>query len=94
MKSLYGCDLNLELFQKVFLKFNNFSSPGTNHVVMVLAQMTVFISNGAIVKAALMGKTKAAHELHGFTNEFRFELPAVLVKKCYQFIDRNMLFCL
>ena len=56
--------------------------------------MTVLISNGTIVKAALMGKPETAHQLHGITNKISFELPAVLVEKLYELVDRNMPLCL
>ena len=78
----------------ILFEFNNFSASGANHVVMMLAQMTVFISNSAIVKSTLMGKPETAHQLHCFANKIGIELPAVLVKTFYKSIDGNMLFCL
>jgi hypothetical protein len=81
VKSLDGGNFILELFEVILFEFDYFSASGANHVVMMLAQMTMFIANGTVVKAAFMGKPETAQQFHCFSNKIGIELPAVLVKK-------------
>ena len=92
VKPLGSCDLDLQLLDPILFEFQYFSAFGADHMIMVLTQMPVFVKNHAIVKTALMGKSKTAHQLKGFVDEIPFQFPTVAFQQPYDILDGHVLF--
>ena len=92
MKPL-GCGyLDLQLLDSLLFELQDLSAFGADHVIMVLTQMAMLVKNHAIIEAAPAGKAEVAHQLKGFPNEFRIQLPAILFQKLVDSLDGHVLF--
>jgi hypothetical protein len=92
MKSEFRGDFQLENFQFIILKFNNGIASGTDHVIVVLAQMHVFITDMTIFKPVLLCKSEPAHQFERFQNKVGGQGVPALFGQGNQFSNRHMMF--
>ena len=88
VKAIRACNIYLQLFQLIILKFNNFFTFGANHVVMVLTHMPVFIPYDAVFKCEFGGKAITAHKIKGVRNKLRRQCDTVLRGNFYEILFR------
>jgi hypothetical protein len=92
MKTVGGCDLDLQLLDLSLFEFDDIAAFGADHMIMVLAQMPVLIKDHAIVKASPLGESETAHQLQGLAHELGIQIPAVVFKHLMDFFDGHMFF--
>jgi len=91
MESAIGGNLNLEVFQVFILKFNYFSAFCADHVIMVLSQVAVFISELPVIEPISLSKPVAAHELQRVSYKIAGVIIAGVIKDLDQFSGGDML---
>jgi hypothetical protein len=92
MKSEFRGDFQLENFQFFILKLEDGIAPGTDHVIVVLAQMHVFISDMTIFKPVFLRKSEPAHQFERLENKVGGQGEPVLFDQGNQFSNRHMMF--
>ena len=88
-----GGNIHLELFHLAAIEFNNPFALGTDHMVMVIPQMPVFIAKPAVIESILLCKSEATHDFQGFFDDIRLEEMSFILEQLSQFANCNMLFC-
>ena len=91
MEPAIGCNLNLEVLQVFILEFNYFSALRSDHMIMVLSQVAVFISELPVIKPISLSKPVAAHELQRVSYEIAGVIIAGVIKDLDQFSGGDML---
>ena len=89
---MFQGDLFLQSFQGLVFKFNNATAFGANHVVMVLSQVTVLISDLAIVESNTVGKSVMTDQLQSFLDKCFLEILSVFPDQGLQFSCGDMVF--
>jgi len=78
----------------VVFKLNDPVALGADHMVMMLTDVPMLISNNTIVEAVFVGKTIATHEVQGIRNKGRHQGDIFFFYDFIQFILRKVLLCL
>ena len=73
-------------------KFDDFPAFGADEMVMMPAQMTVFVSDGLAFKLLFLGKTEVYHPVHAPPNELRFIVMALFTEEAIHLFNGNMFF--
>ena len=79
MESVGRSGIYLQFLNLIFFEFNDLSAFCANHMVMMLTQVPVFVTNSAIIKLTLMSKTETTHQLKGVPDEVRFHFQSVFM---------------
>jgi hypothetical protein len=92
VKPLRGGDLQLQVFKAIVLKFKNALAFCANHMVVMLTEMTVLITDHAVVEPVFAGKAKSAHQFQRIADKIGGKTVSVSLENFDQFICSQMLF--
>ena len=59
-------------------------------MVVVMAEVEVFVAHRTVAETAAMGKTETAHQLEGFPDKIPFQRHALVSHQLVQFTGRHM----
>jgi hypothetical protein len=92
VKTMGGGDILLESLQVFIFKFGDTAASGTDHMVVVLAKVPMFIAGLPVVKGALLGKPEAAHHMKGLADEIERQVEVLLQKHLMKLLGGQVLF--
>jgi len=84
-------------FQLTFLngfvgKFGDFTALGADQMVMMPAQMTMFVPDRLPVELLFLGKSQFYHSIHALCDEDRVEIMALFFQQAQQFLKGDVRF--
>jgi hypothetical protein len=92
VESVLGRNLNLVGFEAVIPELNDSAAFGANHVVMVIAEVEMFVTHNAVVKSALACKPQTAQQFQGIAHKLRAEFGALRLESVYQLVYSDVFF--
>jgi hypothetical protein len=90
MKSILGGDFQLQLLHRFILKLEDAFAFGADHVIMVLPEVEMFITEFAVVEAVLFCKTVVTHQIDGLFYEINIQGWILPMHQIRQLLNRNM----
>jgi hypothetical protein len=87
----YG-DVLLKAFQVVVAELNDVAASRADHVVMMLAEMSVLITGLTVLEGSLLGETEPAHHLQGLVNKFVGKMDPVFGQQPVHLLGGNVFF--
>ena len=94
VKPIGGGDILLEAFQVIVSEFRDVSAPCADHMIMMLAKVSMLIANLPVFEGSFLGEPETAHHFQGLVNELIGKVDTVFGQELVHFLERNVLFSL
>lgn len=92
VESAGGGDILLKAFQVLVSEFNDVSASCADHMVMVLAEMSVLITGLPVLEGPFLGKSEPAHHFQGLVNELIGKMDTVFGQQLVHLLGRDVFF--
>ena len=92
MKAITRCHFHLKPFDLFVGEFNNFSALGAYHMIVVPAQMAVFITDGLPLKMLPLRKPQLHHSMQAVFDKARFKIIPFFPKETQHLFQGDVFF--